>query len=65
MYCEYGSEVIRCEYNAMKDLLHPKEKRKLLAALQTSAPRAKVLYLLISVRRVSMDQRDECQAESL
>lgn len=55
MYSEYGNEAIRYESNAMKDLLHPKEKRKLLAALQTSAPRAKVLYLLVSKRRVSKD----------
>ena len=53
MYCEYASEAIRYESSAIKDLLHPKEKRKLLAALQTSAPSANVLYLLISVRKVS------------
>lgn len=48
MDCKYRSEAIRYEYNAIKDLLHPKEKRKLLAALQTSAPSANVLYLLIN-----------------
>ena len=38
--------------------IHPSEKRKDLAALQTSAPNAKVLYLLRPGRVVRVSESD-------
>ena len=39
--------------------IHPSEKRKDLAALQTSAPSANVLYLLRPGRVVKVSESDE------